>query len=1127
MTGHAMPDPEPWVQQEGALATIDAAVGRGGVLFVDAPDGELRALASHIARRADRAGRELALADGASAAEPWLDVALQLGIEATDATSVARAIAAAGDAVIVVIEAAASRWGASVCLELERHARARTLAPAVFVLAHRAPTTAPSVTLGRVSEAESVRFYDALVETGRARATTFGQLAEIEAWWNRGKQLRSRGPSDDSKLLAARLALLGRSASTQLVAELGSEMALGELLASGQARMLRRRVQLLTAQPEHVEPAAAQAVADALLRHERDAWALLRVAELRRAAGCPDFKAAMEALRAAPDAASRGDLWRRIDLGDDGVAISTAAEVALECGDSEQALELARRAGARGERTFKLAMVLAMACRARGDLTAAAVALEGAATLSAGAADEAALAVEGAEQRLSGGDLAGAREQASHALEGSAAARLAARNVIGKVFLSEGRWDEAERHFASDEHDAATAMANSERLRARLNRAIAVMSAGRRSEARALLESVLEEGQKHGDRRARAFALANLSTFATDAHDYGEAIALLERAIDDVRALGDQPRLARLIANLAELRLRVGLLDEAEQALAFARQASGPTPGGPTAALLSYVAAHARLARGQTLQAAAEIEEAMAAALRSSNGGKLSQCCRLATRIALEDGDVARAQRYLARAEAAGRYHDSEADIALLRGFIERAAGRSYADLATIALDRALECGDVELTRQAHVLCYIAARDDGADHIDGTRHLELAFKLRDSLAAALPNGLRQSYLARRDFCERARSERESVAPATLPPPKASQPARPLAQAMDQIVGSGDAMIALKSAIAKIGRSDATVLIGGESGTGKELVADAIHAASSRAGGPLVKINCAALVETLLLSELFGHEKGAFTGAHAKRRGRFEQADGGTIFLDEIGDISPNTQVSLLRVLQERTFERVGGSTPVRVDVRVICATHRDLSSMVAQGTFREDLYYRLCGVTLSTPALRDRTEDLPALCEALLERMSRDEGQQRKRLGREALEALSRHRWPGNVRELQNALRAAALFADEDIIQLTDLTRNVSGLEHLEGPPPGPVSRVREIDASPTEVVYNEIALGRASLPELKRQLEKACIERALDEAGGNITKAAQLLGMKRPRLSQLVNQYARGVVGEDEEVAS
>ena len=258
---------------------------------------------------------------------------------------------------------------------------------------------------------------------------------------------------------------------------------------------------------------------------------------------------------------------------------------------------------------------------------------------------------------------------------------------------------------------------------------------------------------------------------------------------------------------------------------------------------------------------------------------------------------------------------------------------------------------------------------------------------------------------------------------------------PVPRSHAEIVGDDPAIRGLMAAVKKVARSSSTVLIRGESGTGKELVAEAIHRASERASGPLVTVNCAALVETLLLSELFGHEKGAFTGAVARRRGRFEMAEGGTLFLDEIGDISPRTQVALLRVLQERTFERVGGTAPIRADVRIICATHRDLKAMVERGEFREDLYYRLRGITLrGAAASRSGMGDLPRISEHLLARIALERGEAPKTLTADAFELLGRHRWPGNVRELENALRAASLFAEGDSISAVVLAENVDDL---------------------------------------------------------------------------------------------
>jgi len=299
-----------------------------------------------------------------------------------------------------------------------------------------------------------------------------------------------------------------------------------------------------------------------------------------------------------------------------------------------------------------------------------------------------------------------------------------------------------------------------------------------------------------------------------------------------------------------------------------------------------------------------------------------------------------------------------------------------------------------------------------------------------------------------------------------------------------------------------------VLVLGESGTGKELVAEGLHEASPRRDAPLVKVNCGALVESLLLSELFGHEKGSLTGAVARKRGRFEMAEGGTLFLDEIGDISPATQVALLRVLQERTYERVGGTTPLRANVRIVAATHRDLRAMVERGEFRQDLYFRLSGIALHVPALRARLGDLPILTRQLLQRIAAERGEAPKTISPEGMALLARHRWPGNVRELENALRASSLFSAADTVEATDDDEDDDALSGES--------------SGATETIYAELKAGRFGLFDLKRQLERDCIARALAETRGNITRAAAILGMKRPRLSQLVKQYGLAAVSSE-----
>jgi DNA-binding NtrC family response regulator len=283
------------------------------------------------------------------------------------------------------------------------------------------------------------------------------------------------------------------------------------------------------------------------------------------------------------------------------------------------------------------------------------------------------------------------------------------------------------------------------------------------------------------------------------------------------------------------------------------------------------------------------------------------------------------------------------------------------------------------------------------------------------------------------------------------------------------------------------RSASTILVLGESGSGKEVLARAVHAESPRAGGPFIAISCAALTETLLESELFGHEKGAFTGAIARRKGKFELAASGTLFLDEVGDISPKLQLDLLRVLEERRFQRVGGSESIAADVRVVAATNRDLAKAVAEGAFREDLFYRLNVIAITLPPLRERPEDIPLLVQHFLDRLSKDLSRRLDGVSPEAMAALVAHGWPGNVRELRNVLERGAVVAKGNIIQLADL-----GL-----PAPDPARA-----AAPT------------GDPLPLEEVEKRHVADVLSWAGGNVTHAARVLGIDRMTLYNKMKRW-------------
>jgi len=304
-----------------------------------------------------------------------------------------------------------------------------------------------------------------------------------------------------------------------------------------------------------------------------------------------------------------------------------------------------------------------------------------------------------------------------------------------------------------------------------------------------------------------------------------------------------------------------------------------------------------------------------------------------------------------------------------------------------------------------------------------------------------------------------------------------------------IIGKSAEMKKVFDLVRRVAPTRASVLITGDSGVGKELVADAIHNLSPRRDGPLIKVHCAALAESLLESELFGHEKGSFTGAQARKRGRFELADKGTLFLDEIGEINQNVQIKILRVLQERRFERVGGEDTVEVDVRVIAATNRDLKEEIRKGDFREDLYYRLNVVNILVPPLRERRDDIPLLAMSFLREFAQENAKKLDGFDPKARQALYAYPWPGNVRELRNCIESSVVMASSGLVSLDDL-------------PPGVRSSGEERDV-------------RVPIGSTIEEAEKILIRETLAAQGGNKTRTAEVLGIGRKTLYQKIEEYA------------
>ena len=308
----------------------------------------------------------------------------------------------------------------------------------------------------------------------------------------------------------------------------------------------------------------------------------------------------------------------------------------------------------------------------------------------------------------------------------------------------------------------------------------------------------------------------------------------------------------------------------------------------------------------------------------------------------------------------------------------------------------------------------------------------------------------------------------------------------------EIIGNSQAIQALKSDIERAAPSNSWVLITGENGTGKELVSRNIHLQSNRSGKSFIEVNCAAIPEELIESELFGHEKGAFTGAHQRKAGKFDMADKGTIFLDEIGDMSLKTQAKILRVLQEKSFERVGGTENITVDVRVIAATNKDLKEEVSKGRFREDLFYRLNVIPFHVPPLRERREDVPLLLSHFLKEFARETAREVPVISKEAVEILCAYRWPGNVRELRNMVERLVIMARSNTIMPEDIPSNIKGAQPAQS---------------------GNLFSG-SLLKEARRDFEREFIMRKLKEFGGNIARTAEAIGIERSHLYRKIKSY-------------
>lgn len=723
-------------------------------------------------------------------------------------------------------------------------------------------------------------------------------------------------------------------------------------------------------------------------------------------------------------------------------------------------------------------------------------------------------------------------ERALDAARASGAARIEvqARNILGKLALAQKEPEHAAQLFEENQAHARHAGLAHLEAQALTNLAIAHLLRNDLGAAEEHCLRAIDLATLASDTRDRAIATENLAVLAHLRREYDRALEHYLTAVKLLKRLGNRSMLVRLARNLGELYLSLGDRESARSFCDHAAHLAGPGTPPPVTAERLVLRGRIEAAEGNTDAARAAFEGVVEIYEELGDVRVIDVRLELAM-VAITDGDLGNARRMLAQVPPQDGKRGAQ--LAYVEALLERAHGGDAIAAAQSAVLSAERNGDDEKLLPALALLATVLLDAEETGL-AARALERAQAADERLSRHVPREAAAGWAERTIRVELGALATRLAAAApvrrdsTLPtrhstPGNVGAPSlRPRERRHHAIVGSSPGVQQVLSVIEKVAPHDTIVLVRGESGTGKELVAEAIHNGSSRAGKPLVKVNCAALVETLLLSELFGHERGAFTGAQARKKGRFELADGGTLFLDEIGDISPKTQVALLRVLQEREFERVGGTQPIRVDVRIVCATHRDLEKMVREGSFREDLYYRLRGVTIDMPALRRRLSDLPALAQRLLGRIAEERSEAPKSLTDAALSLLAQHRWPGNVRELENVLRSATLFAEADVLDAADLGAFAECVLPAEARVEGGAAAGEGVVGTDIEhLVYERVRQGATSLFEMKKNLERECIVRALEETNGNITRAASLLGMKRPRLSQLVKEYELGDLGK------
>ncbi|TXD39906.1 tetratricopeptide repeat protein [Lujinxingia vulgaris] len=716
---------------------------------------------------------------------------------------------------------------------------------------------------------------------------------------------------------------------------------------------------------------------------------------------------------------------------------------------------------------------------------------------------------------------------------------VGAHSLNGKVSLFRGDLEGASQAFARSASLAGQHNLPAEVARAEANLGVVAVQTRDYDEAERRLRRALEQSQAGLASVSRLNCWLNLGIVHQRRSEYGEALSCFERSLRAAQAERHEVAFEVASHNLVTLLQDLGAFAAAWELVERLEQR--PAVSGHFAGRWSS------MLRGQLLLDQGRLDEAVSELARAED--ELSAAPRLYAvemRLRRAEALIALGQQERAREvlDAASAVEDAQSQALHRKVSALLLDGKARAEELRDVIAELSALGLFRDAMDASVACAQALEEVG-EHDRAMLVVERALSDLRERARRVPETFRAGFFevpVHRRLVELFQSFDGQLPDDVIVPDVDRDTSNDQATKGDpafdawraryaEMVGRDARLMQVFRSIDRVGPGETTVLLSGESGTGKELAAAAIHRQSPRASRPFVKVNCAAFVEELLLSELFGHEKGAFTGAMRQKEGLFEVADGGTLFLDEIGDISAKTQVALLRVLQEGTFERVGGTETLSVDVRVVAATNRDLEELVGRGLFRLDLYYRLKGFVIELPALRERREDIPLLLDHFASKFSKDTPA--PSFAPEVVQYLARYRWRGNIRELENFVRSVLLFVeggrvemrhldefgdffansevDETLPEITIAPRVEQNTSTSEVAERVEVANA-EVYEDPEEALIEQIVADGLSLSRLKKRLEHECIKRALEETGGNITKAAEILQLKRPRLSQIIN---------------